>query len=706
MARRRQGIGRARALGWLGLPWLCLLPQTGLNYPPTRREPDGREVRGTLVEDPYRWLEETGSAEVRDWLCAQTELAASFLAGVGELEATLRPLVEAGGGATLPRRGGERLFFVRTERTPLGELHELCVLEDGAEEARVLLGPDAPELAGLIDLRPSPDGAHVALASPADPPGPRAAWRVLEVEGRSFLPKGAGAALSLRGAGHLEWLPAGDRLLVVLHEDDGTTRVVDPPLDARLGDAELFREPSPAGTSYELDVSPDGRYAVLTATQDGVPGSRILVFDHDEPRDGFRRLFEVPGVPTSVVHVSDGLLWLRTELGATRGRIVEVDLTRAEPDAWGELVAEREELLLRGPAEGGAGPRLVGGRFVLPYRSGLGTLLRVLGENGELQQEIALPAGVEPSAGAAPGAGSSWLAGTFDRPELFVRTTGPAEPGAVLRFDLEIGARRVFHRPALPFDPEAFAGEAALVPVHDGARVPLTLLRRRDRAVAGPLRTWLVVEPAPATASYQARLVAFLQAGGLVALARVRGGEHGAALLEPAQARERQLAIDDVLAVAEWLAARELTTPSRLAVGGTGGGGLVVAAALLQRPALFGAALLDFAPLDVLWLGETPDGAGEAPAPDDLAALRAVSPYHNLRKGSPYPPVLVTTSEGDPRLGQAAKFVAALQFAQSDQHPALLEVAWGSGAGSYGSPQRSAARTWAVQLAFLEKVLE
>lgn len=712
MARRRQGTRWTRAFVGLILLALGSHAQTELNYPPTRRELERREIHGLLVDDPYRWLEATRAAEVREWLRAETELTASFVAGVAELEDALRPLLAAGGGASVPRRGGTRLFFVRTERRALGTLHELCVLADGASAPSVLLGPGATELLGLIDLRPAPDGAHLALAVPGEPQVARAAWRVLDVEARAFLAD-MPAAGSPAGAGDLAWLPGGEGFLVVLHDEDGTVRVSEHPLDARLSDTELFRETA-ADASYELDVSPDGRYAVLTATQDAAP-RRILVLDRDEPRDGFRQLFEDPGVPTSVVHVSDGLLWLRTELDAPRGRIVELDLTRAERDAWGEFEAQRDERLVAG-TPGGARPGFVGGRFVLPYRGeqegqNAGVLfLRVLGENGELQHELPFPPGLVPSAGVGPGAGTSWLAGTFDRPELFVRFVGPTEPGVVLRFDLESGARQVFHRPQLPFDPEAFVAETVRVPAADGSGgsvITVSLTRRRDRAGAGPLRTWLVVEnplSSDGRDPFEARYLAFLQAGGVLARADVRGATSDLAPSTPAA--RVQLAVDDVLAVAEWLVASETTTPARLVAGGRGVGGLVAAAALLQRPALFGAGLIDFAPLDVLTSAAGRGPGGDALGPDDLAAVRALSPYHKLLEGSVYPAVLVTTSEGDPWFGQAAKFVAALQYAQSGRSPALLQVAWDAGRAAYGSPQHGAARTWATQLAFLEKVLE
>ena len=712
-AREPGGIG-IRAIGVLGTGFL-LLPQTGLNYPPTRREVERHEVLGLTVEDPYRWLEDAAAPEVRAWCSAQGELSAGLLDGRAALEEELRALLAEGGTVSLPRRGGARLFYVRT-----GAESVLCVLPDGGTE-RVLLelgaaGPAGPRGALPADVRPAPDGAHVALALPADDPQ-HLAWRVLDVEAGALLAPAVPIGPAAGGPGALAWLPDGESFLAVVGGDQGGARVVEHLIDGRLEDAELLRVPDLAAHELGLGLSAEGRYALASLPRGGAAGGRFLVRDRDEPRDGFRVLFEDPGAATALVHADAGLVWLRTELGAPRGRIVLADLVRPEPDAWGELVPQRDEVLLGGSGGRGAvAPRFAGGRFVLPYRSGALVRLELVGEDGETQGELELPAGLWITDGEGP-----WgaLSATPEAPELFVRMAGALEPCVVQRFDLATGERSAFLRPRLGFDPAAFEREVVHVAAPGGREIAVTLTRRRDLERGDPRPTWLVPSRAAGPDPHVHHLP-FLAAGGVLAVAELIPGPWGEPLRDAEGARLVLAAVDELCAVAEWLVAAERTSPARLAAGGSGPEGCLVAAALARRPELFGAVLVDHAPLDLLAAGggeqrgsagegaepappEPPGGPQVTLEPGDLAALLSASPYHALQDGAHLPAVLVTTSEGHPRAGQALRYAAALQHAQGGQAPVVLHVA------PPGPPAEAAARgaaTWAAQHAFVRRVLE
>jgi prolyl oligopeptidase len=286
----------------------------------------------------------------------------------------------------------------------------------------------------------------------------------------------------------------------------------------------------------------------------------------------------------------------------------------------------------------------------------------------------------------------------------------------VYRCDLETGQTRVWREPVLAFDPGAFVTEQVFATSRDGTRVPMFVVRRADLARDGErpaLLTGYGGFGVSVTPHFSARHLVWLELGGVLAQPILRGGgEYGRAWHEAGRGRAKQNVFDDFLAAAEWLVANGWTRPERLAIAGTSNGGLLVAAALVQRPDLFGAALPNVGVLDMLRFHRFTIGwawAEEYGSPDDpeaFAALRAYSPLHNLRPGTPYPATLVTTADHDDRVfpAHSFKFAAALQEAQAGSAPVLLRVESkaGHGRGTATSKEIDAA---ADALAFLVQTL-
>jgi prolyl oligopeptidase len=250
----------------------------------------------------------------------------------------------------------------------------------------------------------------------------------------------------------------------------------------------------------------------------------------------------------------------------------------------------------------------------------------------------------------------------------------------------------------------------------DGTRVPLSITHKKGLALDGANPTYLYgyggfnISLRP---WFDPAAQVWMEQGGVFAVANLRGGgEYGEEWHQAGTKLKKQNVFDDFIAAAEWLIANEYTRPARLAIGGGSNGGLLVGACLTQRPDLYGAALPEVGVLDMLrfhkftigwaWV----DDYGSSAKPDEFRALMAYSPYHNAKKGTRYPPTLVTTADHDDRVvpGHSFKFTAALQAAQAGEAPILVRVETKAGHGA-GKPMSKVIETIADRWAFLVRVL-
>ena len=278
------------------------------------------------------------------------------------------------------------------------------------------------------------------------------------------------------------------------------------------------------------------------------------------------------------------------------------------------------------------------------------------------------------------------------------------------------GSVRTVGSRALPWDPADFVSEQVFVISDDGTRVPLFLSRRRDVEPDGDVRTLLYGYGGfqiPTGPTFKPEWLAWMERGGLLAVASLRGGsEYGKAWHDAGRLANKQNVFDDFAACARWLAGSGWTRPDRIGISGRSNGGLLVGASITQHPELFGAAIAEVGVMDMLrfhqftigW-GWTSD-YGSPDDPDDFRTLFAYSPLHNCRPGCIYPPTLVTTGDHDDRVvpGHSFKFAAALQAAQAGEAPILIRVDTDAGHGM-GKPISKLIDERTDVLAFLELAL-
>jgi prolyl oligopeptidase len=319
---------------------------------------------------------------------------------------------------------------------------------------------------------------------------------------------------------------------------------------------------------------------------------------------------------------------------------------------------------------------------------------------------------------ALPGIGTvNGLAGRAGDGEAFYGFSSLNVPPSAYRYDLGSGTSTLLFRAKVDVQPERYTVEQVSFPSKDGTRVPMFLAYRKGLPRDGDRPTLLYGYGGfaiPTTPSFSPAVVAWLERGGIYALPLLRGGgEYGEAWHQAGMKEKKQTVFDDFIGAAEWLIAQRYTRPGRLAIQGASNGGLLVGAALVQRPELFAAALPHAGVLDMLrfqrftvgrlWVHEY----GSVDVPEEFQALRAYSPYHNVGEGKAYPATLVDTADTDDRVvpAHSFKFAAALQRAQAGDRPILLRVETRAGHGS-GIPRAKEIELAADRLAFLVENVE
>jgi prolyl oligopeptidase len=375
-----------------------------------------------------------------------------------------------------------------------------------------------------------------------------------------------------------------------------------------------------------------------------------------------------------------------------------IALDADDPDHSRELIPEAGDTLER--------VRLVGGRLAAVYLHHAHHRLAIFETDGRPVADVTLP-----------GIGSIVeMEGRLADDELFLTFASFAAPARVLAVRMADSAVREVGRPALAWDPDDFVTEQVFVTSADGTRVPLFLSRRWDVTPSGEVPTLLWGYggfQVPIGPMFRAEWLAWMERGGLLAVASLRGGgEYGKAWYDAGRLANKQNVFDDFAACARWLAESDWTRAGRIGISGRSNGGLLVGASMTQHPELFGAAVAEVGVMDLLrfhrftigW-GWTSD-YGTADDPEQFRTLLAYSPLHNLRPGVAYPPTLVTSGDHDDRVvpAHSFKFGAALQAAQAGDAPILVRIDTDAGHG-LGKPVSKLIDERADVLAFLELAL-
>jgi prolyl oligopeptidase len=447
----------------------------------------------------------------------------------------------------------------------------------------------------------------------------------------------------------------------------------------------VYERPDHPSWQFRPRITEDGRYLVIEIG-DGEVGDRgqeqLVYLDLADPHPKPAALIDTFDAEYLFLGSRGPVFYVQTTLDAPKKRIVAID-TRAPARAkWKEIVKAGDNAI--------DAAYLVGKQILVTELRDAHTAVVAYDLDGKKIRDLALP-----GLGTAYGFGGR--AGDAD---TYYAYESLSSPGVVHRYDLATGASTPWRAPKLAFDPGALETTQVFYPSKDGTKIPMFLTARKGTPRDGTSPTLLTGYGgfgASMTPYFDPKHIAWIERGGTLAMANLRGGgEYGEAWHQVAMRTHRQIVYDDFLAAAGWLVAERVTSRERLGSFGTSGGGLLVAAVLMQRPDLFGAVAPIAGVHDMIrfpLFGEGAGWQGEMGSPDDPAELRALlatSPLHNVRPAARYPATLVVTGDHDVRVTplHSYKLAAAMQAAQAAPAPVLLRVRTTAGHG--GATRKSA----------------
>lgn len=678
-----------------------------LFYPETHRADQVDDYHGTSVPDPYRWLEDVDSEETRAWVTAQSELTSNFLNGLPGRDAIRQRLTELWDFERYspPVQRGGRYFYTRNDGL---QNHSVLYVADSLDaEPRELLDPNRLSADGTVSLagwQVSDDGRLLAYGLARSGSDWRE-WHVRDVvtgEDRED---------------HLKWIKFSGVAWTPDHQGFFYSRYDEPAAGEkftgtnyfqklyyhRLGDPQdqdrlVYHRPDEKEWGFSPQVTDDGRYLVIEVWRGTERTNQVFYQSLDDPNGevvellcGFDAMYRMLGNRGSQ-------FWFLTDLDAPMRRVIAIDLQQPDRDHWVELIGPSKHVI--------RGASVVGDRFFVSYLKDATSSIEMFTLDGHSLGEVPLP-----GLGTAGGFG-----GRQSDPETFFWFTSFTRPTTIYRYEIAAGERTVFRSPELPFDPEDFETRQVFFDSRDGTRVPMFLTHRRGPRPADGWPTVLYGYGGfdiALTPSFSVSNLVWMERGGLYAVPNLRGGgEYGRQWHDAGRRENKQNVFDDFLAAAGWLIDQGYTSSDRLAIRGGSNGGLLVGAAMTQRPELFAAAVPAVGVMDMLryhrftigwaWVSEY----GSSDDPDQFQTLIRYSPLHNLKPGTAYPATMVMTADHDDRVvpGHSFKFAAALQHAHSGDAPVLIRIEPSAGHGA-GTPTSKLIESATDAHAFLNYVL-
>ena len=681
------------------------------NYPVARRAPTMEVLHGVAVFDPYRWLEDEQSDETQAWVERQNRLRRQTLARFGESRRDIARELEAVYGVdSVSNLHPHKKRYLFTKRAGL-ENHAKLLCREGDYRAapRVLIDPNAFSADGTVAMDwwfPSPDGSLVAYGKSAGGSEKSTLYIRDTATGRDLpdvipFTQYCRVAWNREGTGFY-YNRCPDPATVPPGEENFHMRVYYHRVGADYKqDRYVWGKGRPIDEEPRPYASSDGRYLLLNFFRD--PAENDLYFGRLDSTEPLRPVAQGLGAVTTG-DVVDGQLLLRTNHRAPRYRICTTTVQQPGPEHWRDLIPQQ-----KGVIDDFA---VVNRKLVVHLTEDVHSRLLVYDLQGRLIEQVPLP-GAGTVSSYLPGVGTvSSFAGTLDEPGLFFTFSSWVVPTTAYRYDLQTRTLQELHRTDCPVDLSRYQTKQIWCDSKDGTPVPMFVVADKNLKLDGDNPTLLYGYGgfnASFFPHYRPRIIPFLERGGVWALANIRGGgELGRQWHDGGRRENKQNCFDDFYAAAEKLIELGYTRPQRLACKGGSNGGLLIGAAMVQRPDLFQTALAQVPLMDMLRFHKFGMGAqwvheyGDPDHPEEFAWLRAYSPYHNVNEGVDYPATLMVTAEADNRVDtcHAFKMTARLQAATSGARPILLRVERQAGHGA-GKPLSMRIANQAEDWAFL-----
>ena len=660
-------------------------PNSSITYPDTARVPHTDTYFGTEIQDPYHWLEDDNSAETKAWVTRENALTFGWLDKIpfrADLLARIRSISNYAKYSVPFQKNGNVYFY---KNDGLQNQSALYVQKGLAGKPELLLDPNTFSTDGttrLTAFKLSRDGRYAVVAKTAIPGSDWQDFQVMDMATRQMLPEVLHwikfSDAQWRGDGfYYSRFPEpirGTELTVktegqsVWFHKVGTPQSVDTPVYEDKAHPDYF---------VDVSTTEDERFAVLTVQNRKLRGNSLFVRDETKPEKAFRPIVPEIGEDRFDLVGSDGVhLFIRSNRGAPNYKLMSFDTAKHR---FSTVLPEQPHLLEH--------VSQAGSRLFTTYLQDVASHVQMRALDGTALADVTLP---------APGSAAGFSGEAKDT-EVFYSFTSMNQPPTLFRYDIAKARSELFRAPEIPgFDPARFESRQVFFTSRDGTRVPMFIVNKKGLVLDGRNPTILYGYGGfniSLTPSFSPSRIAWLEQGGVFAMANLRGGgEYGEAWHQAGMRLNKQNVFDDCIAAAEYLIKEKITSPERLVLQGGSNGGLLVGAVINQRPDLFKVGLAQVGVMDMLRFQKFSVGSawisdyGSSDADEtQFKYLLGYSPLHNLKAGAHYPAMMIMTSDHDDRVvpAHSFKYAATLQaLSAPDDPPHLIRIATNSGHGS------------------------
>ncbi len=659
---------------------------TALNYPETKKVDTISNYFGTEVSDPYRWLEDDRSEETGNWVKAQNEVTFGYLEKIpfrNELKDRLTTLwnYEKLGA---PFIEGDYTYFFKNDG--LQNQYVIYRTQGDNDEAEVFLDPNkfsddgTTSLGGLSFSDSGKKAAYAISEGGSD-------WRkilIMDTETREIIED---TIMDVKFSG-ISWKGDEGFYYSSYEKPEGSElssktdqhRLFYHKLGTKQSEDQVIFGDTPAQKHRYVggSVSEDNRYLFISA-RNSTSGGKLFMKDLTKPNAPLVTILDHEKSDTYVTDNVGTKLLIVTNLDAPNRRVVTVDASNPKPENWKDLIPETENVL---------SPSTGGGFIFANYMIDAVSQVKQYDYNGKLIREIELP-----GVGSAGGFGAK-----KEDSELYYSFANYVTPGTIYKYDINAGTSELYNKPQIDFNPEDYESKQVFYTSRDGTKVPMIITHKKGLELNGKNPTILYGYGGfniSLTPSFSIANAVWMEQGGVYAVPNLRGGgEYGKKWHDAGIKLNKQNVFDDFIAAAEYLIAENYTSSDYLAIRGGSNGGLLVGAAMTQRPELFKVALPAVGVMDMLRYHTFTAGAGWAydygtaeDSEEMFKYLHGYSPVHNIKEGVEYPATLVTTGDHDDRVvpAHSFKFAAELQSKQAGTNPALIRIETKAGHGA-GKP--------------------
>ena len=655
----------------------------GIQYPKADKDGTVDNYFGTEVADPYRWLEDDTSAKTAAWVEAENKITNAYLSKIPFRQKLLKRLTEVANYEKLsaPRKHHGRWYFYKNDG--LQNQYVMYVMDQLGGTPRVFLDPNKLSTDGTVALQGvyfSNNGKYAAYTisrSGSD-------WQefyVIDLKTGQLTTdhiewaKFSGAAWQGDGFYYSAYdAPTQGKEFSNVNEG---MKIYYHKIGTPQSDDVLFYQ-NPAQPKRFYTVSVNEEETMMFLYEDGAgAGNTLFVRDLRKPNSQFIQMTADMDYRYTPLYTEGEKIYLFTNYGAPRNRIMTADINRPGINDWQELIAEQQNVLNNAD--------VINRQLILTYSQDASDHAYLYGLDGRQIREVKLPS-----------VGSVGFTGDEHEPECFYTFTSFTIPGTIYRYDLATGESTLYAKPNVKFQQEDYTSEQVFFQSKDGTRIPMFLTYKKNVKSPRPVYLYgyggfnIALVP-----SFSANRIPFLEQGGIYAQVTLRGGsEYGEEWHLAGTKMQKQNVFDDFIAAAEWLIREGYTTNEKIAIVGGSNGGLLVGACMTQRPDLFRVAIPQVGVMDMLryhkftigWNWASDYGTSED-SREMFEYLRGYSPLHNLKPGTSYPATLVTTADHDDRVvpAHSFKFAATLQECHKGTNPVLIRIDTKAGHGG-GKP--------------------